>query len=82
MTTRLELDDELIRRTKDEAARRGTSFDEFVAQTLREKVLSSASDQQAIVLPTHDLGGPKPDVDLDNGRALRDSLDENGLARY
>ncbi len=73
MTTTVPLIDDLVRRAKAEAERRGTSLDAFVQQ--------NAQPGQRIVLPTHNLGGANPGVDFNDGRALRDLLDEDGIAR-
>jgi hypothetical protein len=83
MTTTLQLDDDLVRRAKAEAERRGTSLDAFVQQILRQNIAAATGAQlgQRIVLPTHNLGGANPGVNFDDGRALRDLLDEDGIAR-
>lgn len=83
MTTTLQLDDDLVRRAKAEAERRGTSLDAFVQQLLQQNIASASGTPpgQRNVLPTHDLGGANPGVNLDDGRALRDLLDQDGIAR-
>lgn len=82
MTMQLQLDDELVRQARAEAQRQGTTLDALVADILRQRLLSPGfTAQQGGGLPTHDLGGPKAGVDFDNGRGLRDLMDQNGLAR-
>jgi len=83
MTTTLQLDDDLVRRAKAEAERRGTSLDAFVQQILQQNIASAGGTQpgQRIVLPTHNLGGANPGVNFDDNRAVRDLLDQDGIAR-
>jgi hypothetical protein len=83
MTTTLQLDDDLVRRAQAEAERRGTSLDDFVQQILQQNIVSASGMQlgQRIALPTHDLGGANPGVNFDDNRALRDLLDQDGIAR-
>ena len=83
MTMMLQLDDELARRAETEARRRGTTLDALVEDVLRARLAPSQNGlpPQTIALPTHDLGGPSPGVDFDNGRALRDLMDQDGIAR-
>jgi hypothetical protein len=83
MTTQLQLDDELVRQARAEAQRQGMTLDALVADILRQRLPSSPGHgpQPGGGLPTHDLGGPKAGVDFDNGRALRDLMDQDGLAR-
>ena len=83
MTKMLQLDDELVRQAEAEARRRGTTLDALVEDVLRARLPPSQNGlpPQHIALPTHDLGGPRPGVDFDNGRALRDLMDQDGIAR-
>jgi hypothetical protein len=77
------LDDELVRLAKAEAAQQGKTLDALVEQALRDKLRQAAPRKLSArnVLPTHDLGGPKPGVSFDDGRALRNLLDQDGIAR-
>jgi len=79
----LQLDDELVRRATAEARRRGTTLDALVADVLSQRLPSAPNSPapQGAALPTHDLGGPKAGVNFDNGRELRDRMDQDGLAR-
>ena len=83
MTMHLQIDDELVRQATAEARRRGTTLAALVADVLRQRLPSALNSPvpQGAALPTHDLGGPKAGVDFDNGRGLRDLMDQDGLAR-
>lgn len=83
MTMTVQLDDELVRQARAEASRRGTTLDALVEEVLRARLPAGQDglSPQRIVLTTHDLGGPAPGVDFDDGRALRDLMDQDGIAR-
>ncbi len=80
MRTTLRFDDYLLRQAKAEAAHCGRSLTAFVEETLRARLLPQLVKikKKKIKLPTYNLGGTRPGVDLNNNRAVRDLIDDDG----
>jgi len=80
MRTTLRLDEHLLRAAKAAAARHGHSLTAFVEEALRARLLpSSAANgrKKTIRLPTFKLK-LRPNINLDDNRALRDLMDDDG----
>ena len=78
MRTTLDLNDELVRRAKREAAERGTSLTSVIEDALREK-LSRRKPARAgarRTLRTYKGTGLQPGVSLSSTSALLDLLDD------
>jgi hypothetical protein len=75
--TTLDIDDALYRRAKATAAERGCSVTSVIEEALR-LALDGRGDQRArIPLPVaKETGGTLPGIDLHDGRALREIMDE------
>lgn len=81
MRTTISLDDELLRRAKLEAADRGTTLSGVIADALRsdlERVQPHQRCEPFAMVTFFGEGGSHPDVDINDNRALRDLLDEDG----
>ncbi|HRP07616.1 MAG TPA: hypothetical protein PLL69_03925 [Gemmatimonadales bacterium] len=75
MKTTLILPDPLAERLKAEAALRGTSMSEVVAEALLRMMDASPKPRGQYLLPTFDLGHPL--VDISDREALYDLLDRD-----
>ena len=77
MRTTLNIDDDLYRRAKSQAAQRGCSVTSVIEDALRTALLDPAPDQAIPDLPiARETGGPMPGIDLHDARALAAVLDE------
>jgi hypothetical protein len=74
MKTTLVIDDQIMRRIKAEAARRGTTISELVEAALR-RFLMPPTDKPAALPPLPVFHGGAPLVDLDDREALYEILD-------
>ena len=77
MRTTIRLDDELLTRTKELAARTGRSLTGVIEDALREMLdrRSPAAKRPPVRLPTFAGKGLQPGVDLDDSAALLDLMD-------
>lgn len=78
MRTTITLDDELLRRAKLEALERGTTLSRIVADALTADLGRVGSPAEPFEMITYGGGDPLPGVDINDNRALRDVLDEDG----
>jgi hypothetical protein len=75
--TTLDIDDALYRRAKATAAERGCSVTSVIEEALRLALDGGKAEQARIPLPvSKESGGTLPGIDLHDGRALRDIMDE------
>ena len=76
MRTTIQLDDDLFREVKQEAARKGRTLASFIEDALRESLARrrQAKDSPPVRLPTV-KGKPLPGVDLSNNAALLDLME-------
>ena len=81
MRTTLVIEDDLFRQVKEQAARRGCTITSIVEEALRAALLEQPAQIVVAALPiAKETGGTLPGVDLYDGRALREFLDEPGLS--
>jgi hypothetical protein len=73
--TTLQLDDALVSDAKVLAARTGRTLSQVIEDALRQTLVPRQRDAEAPVLPTSP-GVPRPGVELDDGVALRDLMDD------
>jgi hypothetical protein len=81
MRTTISLNDELLRRAKREAADRGTTLSGVIEDALRCDLERGQPRQRVepfVMVTFFGEGGSHPDVDINDNRALRDLLDEDG----
>jgi len=80
MRTTIRLDDDLLARAKQLAARTGRTLTAVIEDALRAALARSrpARGRERIELPTFGRGGPLPGVDLDASAALLDVMDSQG----
>lgn len=79
MRTTVRIDDDLYRRAKADAARRGQTVGELLEDALRAALRRTATDAPAPPeLPVFGGSGTMPGVDLDDPRALADLMDAHG----
>jgi len=79
--TTVRIDDDLYRRAKADAARRGQTVGELMEDALRAALRRPPRDASELPeLPVFGGGGTLPGVDLGDSRALSDLMDaESGL---
>lgn len=77
MRTTLNIDDDLYRRAKQEAARAGTTVSALLEEALRARLLrdDAPSDGEPVRLTTVGGSGVRPGVDLDDSAALLEHMD-------
>ena len=77
MRTTIRLDDELLTRTKELAARTGRSLTRVIEDALREMLArgSLSVERHPVRLPTFAGKGLQPGVDLDDSAALLELMD-------
>ena len=76
MRTTLNLDDQLLIYAKHQAVEKKISLADVIENALRESLAKPRIKRDAIRLVTASGPGVKPGVDLDNGRSLRDIMDD------
>ena len=78
MRTTIRIDDDLYRRAKASAARGGQTVGELIEEAVRLALRPRReSDMLVPDLPVHGGSGTLPGVDIGDGRALRDLMDED-----
>lgn len=80
MRTTVNLDDELLRRAKERAARQGRTLSEVVSDALRVSLAEQAGPHREVTLPTFGGSGLKSGVDLEDKDALAALLGEDDRA--
>lgn len=78
MRTTIDLDDRLLLAAKQRAAQEGRTLRSLVEEALRARLSPRPQEADLPALPVHRpaQGGLLPGVDLRDGAALRDLLDE------
>jgi hypothetical protein len=76
MRTTLNLDDQLLISAKHRAIEENVSLASVIESALRESLAKPKTMRETIRLITASGPGVKPGVDLDNGRSLRDIMDD------
>lgn len=76
MRTTLNLDDQLLIYAKHQAVEERISLAHVIENALRESLAKPRAKRETIRLITASGPGVKPGVDLDNGRSLRDIMDD------
>lgn len=77
MKTTLNLDDELMREVKEEAAARGTTMTRIVETALRERFRRQADTEPYVWRPVVVHGTRPPDIDPADRAALYELLDDD-----
>jgi hypothetical protein len=77
MRTTIRLDDDLLARAKQLAARTGRTLTAVIEDALRAALAQGRPrrGREAIELPTFGRGGVRPGVDLDDSAALLDAME-------
>lgn len=76
MKTTLNIDDQLMRRLKREAAKQRTTMSALVETALRQLLAPPPAPRELPPLPVYHLGGAL--VDVANRDALHDAMEQNG----
>ncbi len=78
MRTTIRMDDELLRRAKERAARTGTTLTRLIEDAVRQLLSRRRVSQvrEPVCLPTFSGEGLQPGVDLDDTAALVELMDE------
>jgi hypothetical protein len=78
--TTIRLDEALLARAKELAARTGRTLTAVIEDALRAALAQSRSRRRAdrIELPTFGSGGTRPGVDLDDTASLFDLMESSG----
>ncbi len=84
MRTTFRLDEHLLREAKRVAAESSRTLSAVVEDALREMLArrKQSAKRSHKPLPTFDLGGLMPGVDLDDPAGFRDFLDAEDLEKY
>jgi hypothetical protein len=80
MSTKLEIDDDLVAAAEQEASRRGQTLSTFVEQALRDACAHSPEDlttRRVVELPTFRGRGLRPGVNLDDSAALLELMESS-----
>lgn len=78
MKTTINLNDQLLRRAKQRASRRGTTLTRFIEDALRAKLMDGDRDAGAFKLQLKTVRGhAPPNVDISDREALYDVLDRS-----
>ncbi|MDE2655814.1 MAG: DUF2191 domain-containing protein [Gemmatimonadetes bacterium] len=76
MKTTINLNDQLLRRAKQRASRRGITLTRFIEDALRAKLMDGDRDVGAFTLQLKTVRGhAPPNVDISDREALYDVLD-------
>jgi Arc/MetJ family transcription regulator len=77
MRTTINLDDDLLRAAKVQAAERSTTLTALITQALRRELADSGSSrsQKRIQLRTFAGSGVQPGIDLADNASVRDAMD-------
>jgi len=80
MRTTVRLDDQLIKEAKVRAAEQGITLTQLIDESLRERLADRPRRMAAeeFRLPTYGEHGIRPGINLDDNRALRDLMDDEG----
>jgi len=78
MRTTVRLDDELLKEAKIRAAEQGITLTQLIDESLRERLATRPRRMsvEPFQMPTYGEGGTRPEVNLNDNRALRDLMDE------
>jgi hypothetical protein len=77
MRTTLQLDDELVTQAKISAARTGRTLSQVIEDALRLALAAPPEHRRNPVQVPTSAGRPRPGVNLDDGAALRDLLEDD-----
>ena len=75
MRTTIDIDDQLLKYAKLQAAQQGSSLRRVIEDALREFLSRDQTESKRIKLETFSGNGLKPGVDLDNCGSLLDIMD-------
>lgn len=83
MRITLKLDHSLAAELKRRASESKRSFEEVVNEAIRAGLEqgSGRSAGQSYSVPAHEMGRPRPGIDLDKGLALAGALEDAEIAR-
>ncbi|HEV2069727.1 MAG TPA: DUF6364 family protein [Acidimicrobiales bacterium] len=82
MRTTLNLDDELIRRAREVAARTGSTLTRMIEDALRQSLeRRDSAAVEPLDLPTVGGRGLQPGVDLDDSASLLELMESDDAAR-
>jgi Arc/MetJ family transcription regulator len=75
MRTTIDIDDQLLKYVKQQAAQQGCTVKQIIEDALREALSYRGQQIKPIKLETVAGAGLKPGVNLDDGRSLNDIMD-------
>ena len=75
MRTTIDIDDQLLKYAKHQAAQQGCTLKQIIEDALRESLSHRDQEIEPIKLETVSGAGLKPGVNLDDGRSLNDIMD-------
>jgi hypothetical protein len=79
--TTVDIDPHLLKRLRDEAHRRGTTFKAFLAGVIRRGLEDPPAPRARYRCPTFAMGEPRGDVDLDKALAIAGRLEDEETTR-
>ncbi len=75
MRTTINIDDQLLKYAKQQAAQRGCTLKQVIEDALRESLSHQRLESKPVKLETVSGTGLKPGINLDDGRSLNDIMD-------
>jgi hypothetical protein len=82
MRTTVDIDQDLLDRMRKQADREGRSFRDELNRTIRSGLAAETlRDLGPFVMPTYDMGGPRPGVDLAKAHSLAFALEDEETLR-
>lgn len=75
MRTTIDIDDQLLKYARLQAAQQGCTLKQIIEDALRESLSHHRQESKSVKLETFSGGGLKPGVNLDDARSLNDIMD-------
>ena len=75
MRTTINIDDQLLKYAKQQAAQQGCTLKQIIENALRESLSHQRIESKPVKLETVAGTGLKPGINLDDGRSLNDIMD-------
>ena len=81
MRTTVDIDPHLLKRLRDEAHRRGVPFKQLLTAILRRGLDDRTEPRRRYRMPSHSLGAPSAELDLDKALRVAARLQDEHVTR-